>query len=173
MVYGENVTESELKEIARSSRVARVPGAAIFMVGSPEGTPVALLHHVKANRCLHKTVILLSIMTEDVPTIPEEKRLQLREIGEGVWRAIGHYGYMESPDVSVLVGLIKAAGLTINAQSATYYFNREMIMSGGESGMWEWEKSLYGFLIRNARPAKDYYRITPSQIIEIGLPLQL
>jgi len=48
-----------------------------------------------------------------------------------------------------------------------------MIMSGGGSGMWEWEKSLYGFLIRNARPAKDYYRITPSQIIEIGLPLQL
>jgi KUP system potassium uptake protein len=48
-----------------------------------------------------------------------------------------------------------------------------MIMSGGNSGMWEWEKSLYGFLSRNARPAKDYYRIAPSQIIEIGLPLQL
>ncbi len=173
MVYGDNVTESELRSIARSSHVARVPGAAIFMVGSPEGTPIALLHHVKANRCLHRTVILLSIMTEDVPTIPEPERLQLREIGEGVWRAIGHYGYMESPDVSVLVNLIKAAGLPINPQSATYYFNREMIMSGGGSEMWEWEKSLYGFLIRNARPAKDYYRITPSQIIEIGLPLQL
>ena len=48
-----------------------------------------------------------------------------------------------------------------------------MILSGGNSGMWEWEKSLYGLLIRNARPAKDYYRIPPSQIIEIGLPLQL
>ena len=46
-------------------------------------------------------------------------------------------------------------------------------MSGGDSGMWEWEKSLYAFLSRNARPAKDYYQITPSQIIEIGLPLQL
>ncbi len=173
LVYGGNVTESELREIARSPRIARVPGAAIFMVGSPEGTPIALLHHVKANRCLHRTVILLSIITEDVPTIPLAGRLQLREIGEGVWRAIGHYGYMESPDVSALMNLVKAAGLAINPQSATYYFNREMIMSGGGSGMWEWEKSLYAFLIRNARPAKDYYRITPSQIIEIGLPLQL
>jgi len=153
--------------------VARVPGSAVFMVGSTQGTPVALLHHVKANRCLHKTIVLLSIMTEDVPTVPDAERLQLREIGEGFWRAVGRYGYMQSPNVSDLMDLIKATGLAINPQAATYFFNREMIMSGGDSGMWEWEKSLYAFLSRNARPAKDYYQITPSQIIEIGLPLQL
>jgi KUP system potassium uptake protein len=173
LVYGDTVTESELIAIARSPRIARVAGSAIFMVGSSEGTPIALLHHVKANRCLHKTVILLSIITEDVPTVPQSERLSLREIGEGIWRATGHYGYMESPDVAALMNLVKAAGLPLNPDGATYYFNREMILSGGNSGMWEWEKSLYGFLIRNARPAKDYYRITPSQIIEIGLPLQL
>ena len=54
-----------------------------------------------------------------------------------------------------------------------YFFSREMVMTGGNTGMWEWEKSFYSFLIRNARPAKDYYNITPSQIIEIGLPVQL
>ena len=172
-VYGGNVTESELTSIARSQYVVRVPGAAVFMVGSTQGTPVALLHHVKANRCLHKTIVLLSIMTEDVPTVPNTERLQLREIGEGFWRAVGRYGYMQSPNVSDLMDAIKAAGLPINPQAATYFFNREMIMSGGDSGMWEWEKSLYAFLSRNARPAKDYYQITPSQIIEIGLPLQL
>jgi KUP system potassium uptake protein len=172
-VYGGNVTEEELTTIARSKYVTRVPGAGVFMVGSPRGTPLALLHHVKANRCLHKTVILLSIITEDTPSVPEERRLQLRDIGEGIWRATGHYGYMESPDVSVLIGLVRAAGLQINAQSATYFFSREMVMTGGNTGMWEWEKSFYSFLIRNARPAKDYYNITPSQIIEIGLPVQL
>jgi len=172
-VYGGNVTEEELTTIARSKYVVRVSGAAVFMVGSPKGTPLALLHHVKANRCLHKTVVLLSIVTEDRPTAPKEHRLQLRDIGEGIWRATGHYGYMESPDVTDLVSLIKEAGLTINSQSATYFFSREMVMTGGNTGMWEWEKSFYSFLIRNARPAKDYYNIPPSQIIEIGLPVQL
>jgi KUP system potassium uptake protein len=172
-VYGGNVTEEELTTIARSKYVFRVPGAAVFMVGSPRGTPLALLHHVKANRCLHKTVVLLSIVTEDRPTVPAARRLKLREIGEGIWRATGHYGYMESPDVSDLICLVRNAGLSINPQAATYFFSREMVMTGGNTGMWEWEKSFYSFLIRNARPAKDYYNITPSQIIEIGLPVQL
>jgi KUP system potassium uptake protein len=80
---------------------------------------------------------------------------------------------MESPDVNDLIGHVNDAGLKINPQSATYFFSREMVMTGGNTGMWEWEKSFYSFLIRNARPAKDYYNITPSQIIEIGLPVQL
>lgn len=172
-VYGNNVTEAELTSIARSHHITRVSGGAVFMVGSPLGTPIALLHHVKSNRCLHKTVVLLSIATEDVPTVAAKDQLTLRDIGEGVWRALGRYGYMQSPDVADLMEKIKAAGVPINPQGATYFFNREMIITGGNARMWEWQKNLYALLSRNARPAKDYYRITPSQIIEIGLPLQL
>jgi KUP system potassium uptake protein len=80
---------------------------------------------------------------------------------------------MESPDAGDLMELVKNRGVPINPDSATYFFNREMIISGGNAKMWEWQKSLYSFLSRNARPAKDYFRIPPSQIIEIGLPLQL
>ncbi|HVU34155.1 MAG TPA: KUP/HAK/KT family potassium transporter [Opitutaceae bacterium] len=172
-VYGNNVTEAELTSIARSKHVARVGGAGVFMVGSPTGTPIALLHHVKANRCLHQTVVLLSIVTEEVPSVPADEQMTLTEIGEGIWRAVGHYGYMQSPDVGELMEKVRDRGVAINPTAATYFFNREMIITGGNARMWEWQKSLYGVLSRNARPAKDYYRITPSQIIEIGLPLQL
>ena len=44
---------------------------------------------------------------------------------------------------------------------------------GGNARRWEWQKNLYAFLSRNARPVKDYYQIMPTQIIEIGLPVQL
>jgi KUP system potassium uptake protein len=172
-VYGNNVTDAELTSIARSKHVTRVGGAGVFMVGSPTGTPIALLHHVKSNRALHQTVVLLSIVTKEVPTVPDSERLDLHEIGEGIWRAIGYYGYMESPDVGALMEKVRERGVAINPMAATYFFNREMIITGGNARMWEWQKALYAFLSRNARPAKDYYRITPSQIIEIGLPLQL
>jgi KUP system potassium uptake protein len=172
-VYGNQVTEGELTSIARSKYVTRVSGAAVFMVGSPKGTPIALLHHVKANRCLHQVVVLLSILTEEVPAIHPSEQLMVFELGEGIWRAVGRYGYMQSPDVGALMEEVRKRGVPINPQGAIYFFNREMIITGGSAPMWEWQKALYALLSRNARPAKDYYHITPSQIIEIGLPIQL
>ncbi|HWA85073.1 MAG TPA: KUP/HAK/KT family potassium transporter [Opitutus sp.] len=172
-VYGNQVTDAELTSIARSKHVTRVSGSGVFMVGSPQGTPLALLHHVKSNRSLHQTIVLLSIATEDVPHVPFKRQLTMTEVGEGIWRAIGHYGYMQSPDVSLLIERIRDGGVPLNPDAATYFFNREMVIAGGDARMWEWQKHLYAFLSRNARPAKDYYRIPPSQIIELGLPIQL
>lgn len=172
-VYANGVTEDELRKIARSQHVTRVRGTGVFMAGSPQGTPLVLLHHVKANKVLPETVVLLSILTEEVPYVPETERLEVREIGDGVWRVMGRYGYMESPDVAALIGEIRARGVPLKPSEATYYFNREMIIAGGEAHMWEWQKYLYGFLSRNARQARDYYQIPPMQIIEVGLPIQL
>jgi KUP system potassium uptake protein len=172
-VYGGAITELELSHIAKSKNITRVPGSAVFMVATPKGTPLALLHHLKANKCLQQTVVLLTIGTVEVPAVDDEERMTLEFLGEGVWRAVGRYGYMESPAVSKLIDRIKAQGVPVNPQSTTYYFNREMIITGGNARMFEWQKSLYAFLSRNARPVKDYYQIMPTQIIEIGLPVQL
>jgi KUP system potassium uptake protein len=172
-VYGAGDTDVELAAIARSKNIVRVAGSAIFMATQPKGTPLALLHHLKANKSLQKTAVLLSVMTEDVPSVPELSRVGLEDCGEGVYRVVVRYGYMESPDLELVVERLRAAGLPIEPMRTTYYFNREMIVSGGNSRLWEWEKGLYAFLSRNARPVKDYYKVPPSQVIEIGLPVQL
>ena len=172
-VYGHSITEEELIDIAQSRHIVRVPGCAVFMVGTPRGTPISLLHHVKSNRSLHRTVVLLCILTEEVPVMHRSEQLVLSEIGEGIWRAVGVYGYMQSPNVSELMERIKAHHVPLTPAGTTFFFNREMIITGGNTRMWEWQKRFYGFLSRNARPAKDYYQLTPSQIIEVGLPVQL
>ena len=172
-IYANEITEDELRNIASSDRIVRVRGAGVFMAGNPTGTPLVLLHHVKANKVLHETVVLLSITTEDVPLVDEHERFTVSEIGHGVWRAVGRYGYMESPDVSTLMENVRAAGVPLKLNEATYYFNREMIITGGDSLMFDWQKHFYAFLSRNARQVRDYYRLPPMQIIEVGMPIQL
>jgi KUP system potassium uptake protein len=172
-VYGEGLHSVELASIFESGAIHRVAGTAVFMASNPKGTPLALLHHLKSNRCVQKTVVLLTIAAEPEPHVPDADRLAVSELGHGVWRAVGRYGYMESPDVATLVERLRTAGVKIEPMTTTYYFNREMVLTGGDAPLWEWQKSLYSFLSRNARPAKDYYRIPPNQIIELGLPIQL
>ena len=172
-IYANEVTEDELNNIASSSHIVRVRGTGVFMAGNPTGTPLVLLHHVKANRVLQETVVLLSVTTEEVPSVQDSIRFTVREIGHGVWRAIGRYGYMESPDVANLMEKVRAAGVPLKLNEATYYFNREMIVTGGDTNMLEWQKHFYAFLSRNARQARDYYQLPPMQIIEVGLPIQL
>ncbi len=172
-VYANEITETELCDIASSKRILRVRGTGVFMAGLARGTPLVLLHHVKSNKVLHETVVLLSVLTEEVPFVTETERLEVREIGQGVWRAIARYGYMESPDVASLIHRIRDAGVPLKPSEATYYFNREMIITGGDARMWEWQKHFYAFLSRNARQARDYYQLPPMQIIEVGLPIQL
>jgi len=172
-VYGNATANLQLSEIAKSEHIVRVKGSAVFMVASPIGTPLALLHHLNANKCLQETVVLLTIMTEEVPHVADDQRLEVTEMGEGVWRAIGRYGYMESPNVADLCARIAARGVPLKLGGTTFYFNREMILTGGNAPMFAWQKSYYAFLSRNAQPVKDYYAVMPTQIIEIGLPVQL
>src|SRR6185312_12253247 len=79
--------------------IPRVPGTAVFMTSDAAGAPVVLLHHLKHNKVLHERVILLSVQTADVPEVPAAERLRLDPLGEGFYRAIAHFGFMQTPSV--------------------------------------------------------------------------
>src|SRR5436309_5053380 len=53
----------------------RVPGTAVFMYGTADHTPPALVHNLAHNKVLHEKVVFLTVVTEDVPHVEPRERV--------------------------------------------------------------------------------------------------
>jgi KUP system potassium uptake protein len=150
----------------------RVRGTAIFMTQDPEGTPPALLHHLKHNQVLHEQVVILTFQTPNEPEVLPSDRVEITQLGHGFWRVIGRYGFMESPNVPEILGLAAEAGLVTTGRRS-FFLGRETFVPGGRSGMARWRKRLFMFMVRNARSPAEYYGIPPNDVVELGAQIQM
>ena len=89
--------------VAMSAGIPRVEGTAVFMSRDPARTPAALLHNLKHNQVLHEKVVHLTVRAEDVPYVDEASRVTAEDLGEGFYRVVARYGFMESPQVEEIL----------------------------------------------------------------------
>jgi KUP system potassium uptake protein len=152
----------------------RVPGTAVFMSSTPHDIPIVLLHHWKHNQVLHDTVVLLSVMSENVPQVPTAERVQMERLSGGFYRVTAHYGFMQTPNVpAVLARAHRLFGLPFTPERTSYYLGREVLLPTGRSNMNAWRKRLFWFISRNARSATQYFGIPPDRVVELGMQIAL
>ena len=156
-----------------TSTLPRVPGTAVFMTGDPAGTPLALLHNIKHNKVVHERTILLTLLTEDVPYVSEEERITVKALDQGFCRVVARYGFMEVPDVPVLLEKTEFAGMRIDPAQVSYFMGREQLISTGGSGMGRWREALFAYLARNAQSATTYFHVPPNRVVELGAQVEL
>ena len=156
----------------------RVPGTAVFMTSNTGGAPPVLLHHLKHNKVLHERVILVSVLTEDVPAVPDRERASARSLGAGFHQVIGRYGFMETPNVPALLaslpeGAIPGARVELVPMETTYYLGRETLLPTGPARMSTWRKRLFIIMARNAQTASSFFGLPPNRVVEMGAQIQL
>jgi KUP system potassium uptake protein len=161
-----------LKDIEQKNPY-RIPGTAVFMSVNPKGVPVALLHHYKHHKVLFEQVILLSIVTQDLPRIDPKERLTLEEFGQGFYRITALYGFMETPRVPEIMALAGRLGVKTQMAETTFFLGRESLFTSGKSRMAHWRKILFSMMSRNAMNPTNYFEIPPGRVIEIGTQIQL
>ncbi len=153
-------------------KTARVPGLAVFMTREPEGAPVVLLHHLKHNKVLHEQVVLLSILSEEVPEIPDAERITIQRLPQGFYRITARYGFMETTDVPAILARAREAGIDTKPLDTTYYLGRELLIPTGTAPLWKWRKKLFVFMSRNSRSATAFYGIPPNRVVELGAQIE-
>jgi KUP system potassium uptake protein len=151
----------------------RVQGAAVFMSGAASGIPNVLLHHVKHNKVLHKQVVLLSVITENVPFAIGNKALEVRDLGHGFYRVISRVGFMQQPNVPKILLRCEKHGLIVNEADTTYYMGRQSLLTTGKARMARWRKMLFGFLSHNSRSPTSFFNLPPNRVVELGLQIEL
>jgi KUP system potassium uptake protein len=161
-----------LEDLARKNPY-RVPGTAVFMSVNPRGVPGSLLHHFKHNKVLHERVILLSILAQDIPRVAPKERLQLEDLGQGVFRLTVWYGFMETPKVPEIMALAGRQGLKIDLSTTTFFLGRESLFITGKSKMASWRKIIFSAMSRNAMNPTNFFGIPPDRVIEIGAQVRL
>ena len=161
-----------LKDI-ETQKPTRVQGTAVFMTVSPTGVPSALLHHLRHNHVLHEKVIILSIRSVDVPSLPAGERIKIQELGQGFYRVFAFYGFMETPNVPKIMKQVSRLGLHTELAATTFFLGRETLLTTGRSKMGQWRKSLFTFMSRNAQTPMTYFGLPPNRVVEIGIQVEL
>jgi KUP system potassium uptake protein len=157
----------------RPESLARVPGTAVFMSRYVEAMPPALLHNLKHNKVLHRQIVLLNVVTEEIPQVPREERVELIDLGKGFYQAIAHFGFMETPGVPEMLDSLRAKGLDLNPARISFFLGRETLIATKRPGMAIWREKLFSVMARNSLRPTDFFHIPANRVVELGLQVEL
>jgi KUP system potassium uptake protein len=151
----------------------RVAGTAVFMTGTRDGVPYALLHNLKHNKVLHDRVVLLTVVTEPIPRVADKDRMKLEPLEKNFWRLVLRYGFMEVPNIPRVLRQAGTTGLKIEMMDTSFFFGRENLVSKNKPLMPRWREKLFIALSKNAYSATAFFRIPSNRVVELGTQVEI
>lgn len=151
----------------------RVKGYAIFMSGDAWGVPFPLIHNMKHNKVLHENIMLLTIKTKEVPLVPAEERIKIRELAPNFYRVRAYFGFMERPNIYLILKSCQEAGLHFPLEYTTFVMGRETIVTKEKSFFKSWRQRLFALMSRNAERPMAFFNIPPNNVIEVGVQIEI
>ena len=161
---------------AKSGRnsTAKVPGTAIFMNSGANGTPSALLHNIKHNKVLHDRVVVLTVSIADVPYVDEVDRTGVTSLGDGFYRVVVRYGFMEETDVpGALKRLDNMCGGPFEIMQTSFFLSRQTLLPSEHPGMALWREKLFAWMMRNAATPMEFFRLPTNRVVELGSQVEI
>jgi KUP system potassium uptake protein len=154
--------------------VPRVPGTAVFLTRTKSGVPPVLIWHLRHNRALHRSVLILTVLTESKPRVHWPDLMSVVNEGENFWRVTAHFGFMQRPDIPRLLEEAHQRGCKIGLDDVTYYVGHEVILHRRHGpALPHWQERIFAAMVRNASHVTDYFRLPTGQVVEIGRQISI
>jgi KUP system potassium uptake protein len=157
----------------RPERMASVPGTAVFMTANVDQVPRAMLHNLKHNKVLHQNIVLMKVLTEDIPRVEPEHRLDMRDLGHNFHALTAHYGFMEEPNIPRALGQCETMGLRFNMMETSIFVGREKIVAAKVSSLSRWRRTLFILMSNLMVNATDFFGIPINRVVELGGQIEI
>jgi KUP system potassium uptake protein len=154
--------------IAQVHNKTRVQGTAVYLTSRVDVVPVPLLHNLKHNKVLHQRIVLLHVVTQNIPRVPPEKRVDVVHLGDNFHSVVAHYGFMQHPHVPRLLEHCSLHELHFDMMETSFFVGRVTIMPARSSHFGAIRCKLFEAMHRNALAATEFFRIPPDRVIELG-----
>ncbi|MCK9542922.1 MAG: potassium transporter Kup [Novosphingobium sp.] len=155
------------------SSAHRVPGTAVFMAATSEGVPSALLHNIKHNKVLHERVVILTVAIQDVPYVDPGERHEVKDLGNGFYRLVLRYGFLEETDVPAALKSVSLCGGPFEMMKTSFFLSRQTLLASARPGMAIWREKLFAWMLRNAASAMEFFRLPSNRVVELGSQLEI
>jgi len=154
-------------------KLERVAGTAVFLSAAPDGIPSALLHNVKHNKVLHQRVIILTIVTEQVPHIVGAERIRVVAVGAGLYRIFFHVGFMDDINIPEMLAQVDACGTPFSMMDTSFFLSRQTLIATDHPGLALWREQLFAWMMRNATSAMEYFKLPTNRVVELGSQIEI
>jgi len=154
--------------IAQMHGKTRVAGTAVYMTSRVDVVPVPLLHNLKHNKVLHERIVLLHVVTRNIPRVAPDKRIEVVHLGDNFHSVVAYYGFMQQPNVPRVLERCDLQGLTFNMMETSFFVGRVTIVPARKSRFGAVRCKIFEAMHRNALAATEFFRIPPNRVIELG-----
>jgi KUP system potassium uptake protein len=156
-----------------ASPPTRVPGTAVFLTSTPNRVPHALLHNLKHNKVLHERVVFMTIVTKDIPYVPEAERSEIEPLRCNFFRIIANFGFKDDPDVPELLEDCSRRGFEFDMMETSFFVSRETLIATPTPGMSLWREKLFVSMSKNATKASEFFHVPTNRVVELGTQVEL
>lgn len=152
----------------------KISGNAVFLTGTPQVVPHALLHNLKHNKVLHERNLLVTIRVSEIPYVDEVNRMEIEILDKGFYRIGLNYGFQEEPDVpKALEKAFGELGLEYNLMDISFFVSRERLVPSMSNKMSKWREKLFISMQKNTSPVSDFYKIPSNRVVELGSQIEI
>jgi KUP system potassium uptake protein len=162
---------SELPKLVAGAQ--RVAGTGVFLASNPDLVPSALIRNIEHNGVVHQRVIILNIEITRRPRQDPVRRVQIEELGPGIYSVTARFGFMETPDVSQALKSCRTRGLRVFTEDSSFFVGQHVVRARPLPGLKGLQRRLFARMQSHSTQAAEFFRMPFRGVVVLNTAVEI